>query len=179
MKTHKRWFAGAGAAALLVIGGLAAGPVASLAQNGSDADLSRDEAIAIAVAEYPGTNAIEVELDDDDGRVVYEIELSNGFDIEVDGNSGQILEHDGPDNDLYDDDRDDAGQLDDGAGLLPEASISLEEAIAAAEAELNGKAGDVELERYGDRLVYEVEIGNQDVIVDANDGSIIRVVNDD
>lgn len=175
VKTHKRWFAGVGAAALLLVGGLAAGPIAGLAQGGPDADLSRDEAIEIAVAEYPDTRAIGVELDDDDGLAVYEIELSNGYDIEIDGNSGQILERDGPD----DDDWDEPGRLDDDATLQAEAAISLDEAIAAAEGAADGTVHDIELDYHGDRLVYEVEVGHQEVIVDATDGSIIRVANDD
>jgi uncharacterized membrane protein YkoI len=178
--THKRWVVGVGAAALLLAGGLAAGPVASLAQGDADADLSRDEASAIAQAEVPDASVLSIELDDEDGRAVYEVELSNGYDIEIDGDSGQIIERDGPDgDDDTDDDRNEAGTLDDGAGLTSEAALTLDEAIAAAQAAAEGTLGDVELEYHGDRLVYEVEIGNQDVIVDAIDGSIVRIVNDD
>jgi uncharacterized membrane protein YkoI len=182
VKAHKRWVAGAGAAALLLIGGLAAGPVAGLAQGDDKADISRDQAAEIALAEFPDASVTSIELDDDDGRAVYEVELSNGYDVEVDGDSGEIIERDGPDGDDDrddDDDRDESGTLDDGAGLMSEASITLEEAITAAQGAAEGNLGDVELERQGDQLIYEVEIGNQDVIVDANDGSIVRIVNDD
>jgi uncharacterized membrane protein YkoI len=179
--TRKRWVVGIGSAALILAGGLAAGPVASLAQGGEDADLTRDEASAIAQAEFPDASVLSVERDDEDGRAVYEVELSNGYDVEVDGDSGQIIEREGPDHDDddRDDDRNEAGALDDGAGLSGEAALTLDEAITAAQGAAEGTLGDVELEYEGERLVYEVEIGNQDVIVDANDGSIVRIENED
>jgi uncharacterized membrane protein YkoI len=176
---------GAGAGALLLVGGLAAGPVASLAQGGGDADLSEDEAVAVAVAEFPGTSAVYTEFERDDGQAVYEIQLSNGYEVEVDGNSGKVLEQDAPDDDRNDHDdnddgdRDEAGTIDDGASLLPEASISLDEAIAAARNAADGAVGDVDLEYAGDRLVFNVDVGNNDVRVDATDGSVVSVTQDD
>jgi uncharacterized membrane protein YkoI len=188
--TRKRWLMGAGAGTLLLVGGLAAGPVAGLAQDDPKADLREDEAVQIAINEHPNTTANHVELDDEDGRAVYEISLSNGYEVEVDGSDGRILdtETDGDDDDRDDDrdDRDDdeddraeAGTLDDGASLLPEASISLEQAITAAQAAADGTLGEVDLEYVGERLVFNVDIGNNDVKVDAADGSIVSVDSDD
>jgi uncharacterized membrane protein YkoI len=188
--TRKRWLMGAGAGTLLLVGGLAAGPVAGLAQDDPNADLSKDEAVQIAINEHPNTTATHVELDDEDGRAVYEISLSNGYEVEVDGSDGRILdtETDGDDDDRDDDrdDRDDdeddraeAGTLDDGANLMPEASISLEQAITAAQAAADGTLGEVDLEYVGERLVFNVDIGNNDVKVDAADGSIVSVDHDD
>ena len=68
------------------------------------------------------------------------------------------------------------GQIDDGAELLDQASITLEEAIAAAQAAATGKLGEVDLEMYEGRLVFNVDVGNQDVKVDAADGAILGQV---
>jgi uncharacterized membrane protein YkoI len=187
--TRKRWLVGAGAGTLLLVGGIAAGPVASLAQGDPDANLSEEDAIQIAIAEFPGTTSTSVDLEDEDGHAVYEINLSNGYEVEVDGNSGQVLETEASDDNSDDgaDDRDDddneiesdAGTIDDGAGLLPQATITLEQAITAAQDAAEGSLGEVDLEYAGDRLVFNVDIGENDIKVDAADGSIVSVDNDD
>ncbi|HYI15213.1 MAG TPA: PepSY domain-containing protein, partial [Thermomicrobiales bacterium] len=114
--------------------------------------------------------------------------LSNGYEVEVDGSDGRILdtESDGDDDDRYDgdddrddDDRDEAGTLDDGSLLLSEATITLEQAIAAAQGAAEGTLGDAELEYLGERLVFDIEIGNNDVKIDAADGSVVSVTADD
>jgi uncharacterized membrane protein YkoI len=190
--TRKRWLVGAGAGTLLLVGGIAAGPVASLAQGDPDANLSEEEAIQIATAKFPGTTSTSVDLEEEDGRAVYEINLSNGYEVEVDGNSGQVLETEASDDNSDDgtsdrnDDRDDdnevasdAGTIDDGADLLPQASITLEQAITAAQAAADGPVGEVDLEYAGDRLVFNIDIGNHDVKVNATDGSVVSVDDDD
>lgn len=192
--TRKRWLVGAGAGSLLLIGGIAAGPVASLAGDDPETTLSEEQAIEFAIAAYPGTTASDVEYEAEDGLAIYEVTLSNGLEVEVDGNSGAILETepvDGDDEGENDDadDNDDgngeqevavpAGTLDDGADLLPQATISLEQAVAAAQGAADGALGEVDLEYAGDRLAFNVDIGQNDVKVDAADGSIISVDSDD
>ena len=71
------------------------------------------------------------------------------------------------------------GRIDDGAELLELASISLEDAIAAAQASADGALGEVDLETYQGRLVFNVDVGVHDVKVDASDGSILGHVEDD
>lgn len=71
------------------------------------------------------------------------------------------------------------GTLDDGAELLPQAKITLEQAIAAAQAAQNGPVGEVDLEYENGRLVFNVDIGQYDVSIDASDGSVVRSVKDD
>jgi len=66
-----------------------------------------------------------------------------------------------------------AGVLDDGKDLLPQASITLEEAIAAAQASAPGELDEVDLEYYEGTLVFNVDIGDQDVKVDATTGKVI------
>ena len=71
------------------------------------------------------------------------------------------------------------GQIDDGAELLDHASISLKEALAAARAAASGELGEVDLEMYQGQLVFNVDIGDQDVKVDAADGTILGYISDD
>jgi uncharacterized membrane protein YkoI len=71
--------------------------------------------------------------------------------------------------------------IDDGSELVSEATISLDAAIATAQTAASGPLdNEVDLERQGDRLVYEIEVGDTEVMVDAQDGSIIATdMNDD
>ncbi|MDO8616783.1 MAG: PepSY domain-containing protein [Dehalococcoidia bacterium] len=71
------------------------------------------------------------------------------------------------------------GQIDDGAELLPQASITLEQAIAAAQGAASGAPGEVDLEQYLGKLVFNVDIGENDVKVDAATGAIVGVEADD
>jgi uncharacterized membrane protein YkoI len=60
----------------------------------SEAALSQDEAVAIA-EQYTGSTAAFVELENEGGTVVYSVELEDGSEVEVDGNTGDILEVEG------------------------------------------------------------------------------------
>lgn len=72
-----------------------------------------------------------------------------------------------------------SGTLDDGKDLLPQASITLDQAIAAAQSAASGPVGEVDLEHAQGRLVFNVDVGDKDVKVDAIDGSIVAVDSDD
>src|SRR5262245_52448424 len=65
------------------------------------------------------------------------------------------------------------GAIDDGKDLLPQAKITLDQAIKNAEATHPGKLGEVDLEHYHGRLVFNVDMGSQDVKVDALDGTVL------
>jgi uncharacterized membrane protein YkoI len=71
------------------------------------------------------------------------------------------------------------GTLDDGKDLLPQAKISLEQAVAAAQASTSGEIGEIDLEHYQGKLVFNVDVGNHDVKVDATTGDVIGSVADD
>ena len=68
------------------------------------------------------------------------------------------------------------GSLDDGKELRPQASITLPQAIAAAQNAASGSLGQVDLERFQSRLVYTVDVGDHEVKVDAANGRIDGVV---
>jgi len=72
-----------------------------------------------------------------------------------------------------------SGTLDDGKDLLPQAGITLEQAIAAAQSAASGSVGEVDLEHYQGKLVFNVDIGDKDVKVDASNGSILAADADD
>ncbi|MER2089731.1 MAG: PepSY domain-containing protein [Sporosarcina sp.] len=55
--------------------------------------ITKEAAVQIAMKQAKGT-ATEVELDEDDGRVVYEIEIKDGkyeYDFDIDAISGEVL----------------------------------------------------------------------------------------
>src|SRR3989304_455832 len=66
-----------------------------------------------------------------------------------------------------------SGTLDDGKDLLPQARITIDAAIAAAQSAATGPVGEVDLEQANGRLVFNVDVGEKDVKVDASDGSIV------
>ena len=72
-----------------------------------------------------------------------------------------------------------AGTLDDGASLLPQAAITLDAAIQAAQEAASGQVGELDLEYLAGKLVFNVDIGNQDVKVNAASGEILSVDADD
>jgi uncharacterized membrane protein YkoI len=63
------------------------------------ATISADDAQQAALAANPRTTVVETELDNENGVLVYSVELSNGMDVKVDAGNGTILhtEQDGND----------------------------------------------------------------------------------
>ena len=55
------------------------------------ATLTSDQAQAAALAANPGATVVKVELDNENGKLVYSVELSNGSDVKVDAGNGAIL----------------------------------------------------------------------------------------
>jgi uncharacterized membrane protein YkoI len=53
--------------------------------------ISADEAQAIAEAAHPGAATLFVEFDREWGRDIWEVELDNGLDVQVDAGTGEIL----------------------------------------------------------------------------------------
>jgi uncharacterized membrane protein YkoI len=67
------------------------------------------------------------------------------------------------------------GSLDDGKDLLPQTKIPLAQAISAAQHAASGSLGQVDLEHFDGRIVYMVDIGNQEVRVDAANGKVVAI----
>jgi hypothetical protein len=91
-----RWLAALAAGSFLLIGVFATAPFAGLARQDSTPPpgvrLSEDEAEAIALEAYPDAQVVEVEAEEEDGGLVYSVELSNGVEVEVDATTGEIVE---------------------------------------------------------------------------------------
>src|SRR3954463_15657227 len=72
-----------------------------------------------------------------------------------------------------------ASRLDDGKDLLPQATITEQRAVTAAQSAASGALNEVDLEHAGGRLVFNVDVGDKDVKVDAASGKVVRVDHDD
>lgn len=57
----------------------------------TQANITPDEAKAAAEAAYPGTKALEVELEKERGMIAYEVELDNGLEVLIDPANGDLL----------------------------------------------------------------------------------------
>jgi uncharacterized membrane protein YkoI len=67
------------------------------------------------------------------------------------------------------------GSLDDGKDLLPQTTISLGQANAAAQRAAPGGLGQADLEHFDGLVVYSVDVGAQEVRVDAVSGRVLDV----
>lgn len=64
-------------------------------------------------------------------------------------------------------------RIDDGDELLPLTEITIQQAISAAEVAAPGAIGEIDVEYFRDHLVFNVDVGDVDVKVDALDGSVL------
>jgi uncharacterized membrane protein YkoI len=76
---------------------------------------------------------------------------------------------------------DSISEQEEGNALASLATITADQAKQFAEEAVNGteKASKVELDNENGNLVYEVTIGNQEVKIDAGDGSVLHIENTD
>jgi uncharacterized membrane protein YkoI len=72
-----------------------------------------------------------------------------------------------------------SSRLDDGKALLPQATVTEAQAIAAAQSAAQGGLNEVDLEHAGGKLVFNVDVGRHDVKVDAHTGKVVSVDGDD
>jgi uncharacterized membrane protein YkoI len=63
------------------------------------AGITPDEAKAAAEAANPGAKALDVDLENENGTILYEVELDNGLEVQVDANNSNILGADQEDTD--------------------------------------------------------------------------------
>jgi len=114
MKNHGFWKGASLALALLLAGGVCKAALAADQQTNAQvptytcsikvpepepADLSTlakikaDQAMASAQSAFPGAAVKKVELDNENGCLVYSVFLSNGLDVKVDAGNGSVLFH--------------------------------------------------------------------------------------
>jgi uncharacterized membrane protein YkoI len=55
------------------------------------AGITADQAKAAAEAANSGAKALEADLENENGALIYEVELDNGLEVQVDANNGNIL----------------------------------------------------------------------------------------
>ncbi len=146
---ERRLFLVVAAFALLVFAGTAVTVVSQRASAGNNTETCATQ----DVDEAEGPEEVEANAQEDTDNVELECE-------EGDESAAQ------------------AGTLDDGKELLSQASISLDQAISAAQGAASGELGEVDLEHYQGKLVFNVEIGKSDVKVDAANGSVLAVAPD-
>jgi len=146
----------------------------SQAELAKQAKITEQEATKIALEKVPGT-VDEVELENEDGLIVYEFEIvgedGSEQDIEVDAKTGEIVKVEADD-----DENDDVSQ----AELAKQAKITKEEASEKALEQVPGTVTEVELDDENGLVVYDVEINAEDgtqqsVEVDAKTGKIVNV----
>jgi uncharacterized membrane protein YkoI len=70
-------------------------------------------------------------------------------------------------------------RLDDGKDLLPQAKVSEQQAVAAAQRAASGGLNEVDLEHFDGHLVWNVDVGSHDVKVDAETGDVLDAAQDD
>ena len=67
------------------------------------------------------------------------------------------------------------GTLDDGKSLLSQTSVSLSSAVTTAQQAADGALGQVDLEHFRGGIVYSVDVGDQEVRVDATSGKVVAI----
>ncbi|MEI3607007.1 PepSY domain-containing protein [Pseudogracilibacillus sp. SE30717A] len=159
----------------------------------ADPKLNYDEVTGLILSQYPGT-ITEIELEKENNRNVYEIEIVNDemeYDLKVDGNSGEIINLK---------EKKVAGNLEDQKGneenskkheetkVEKKKNVSKEnkntvidasDAITIALNEFTGTVTDVEFDEDDGRYSYEIEIKEDglkaEVEIDAMTGEIIII----
>lgn len=159
-------------------------------------EMAQYEALATITAEQAkqkaeaaqGETATKVELDEEDGSLVYEVEFANNTEVLVDAGNGEILktelegeeENEATETPIrgsiqVPEDAEDADEAREMAQYEALATITAEQAKQKAEAAQGETATKVKLDEEDGSLVYEVEFANEtEVYVDAGNGEILR-----
>lgn len=131
-------------------------------------------------ADVTDTDQVEDQQDGDTAND--EADASAEGDAEDQGAGGAADQQDGANEGDGADQQDGAeaqpGTLDRGQELLPKAAITVEQAVAAAQGAAQGALGSVDLVDRNGVLVFEVNVGDQEVGVNAADGTVADVQTD-
>ncbi|KAB7668909.1 PepSY domain-containing protein [Bacillus sp. B1-b2] len=162
-------------------------------QLAKEATITKEEAISAALKEVAG-KAAKTELEDEDGTVVYGVEVTDdqgkNQDVKVDAKTGKVLkveaddENEKADKEEKEDKDSEVSDEQEQQQLEKEAKISAEESTTIALKEVKGQVTDTELEDEDGTVVYGVEITDDqgkkhDVKVDAKTGKVLKVDLDD
>lgn len=162
----------------MAIGTLTVGAVVGLGiyQSGTaqaDSDLTSEEIKQLVESQYPG-KITEFELERENGKVVYEVEVHvNGveYDLKLDGDTGEVLRE----KKEYDKPQAMVASTKTGSKDI----ISHEEAKKIALQKFDGTITEFELDEDDGHLIYEVEMenGNQEAEfeIDAKTGKILEM----
>lgn len=168
---ERRLFLGVTALAVLGLAGAAVTATSQgvFAGNGNETCATQDEADD---AEEAGTEQADTDAVEDECGPQDEADAGEG-----DGDDSQDPQLNGSirvDESKYDG----LSETEESAALASLATITPEQAIAAAQAEVPGASQKVELDNENGSLVYSVEIGGKDVKVDAGTGAVLHVESD-
>ena len=148
---------------LLLVGAIILGSIGF--STSALAAISEQQAKDIALKEAQGGQITRFNLDKENGRMVYEVEVMNGNvekDYEIDAETGAIVKLDQEHNNSVNN---------------PKISYDKAKEIALKQSK-NGKFKEIELKHEKGVLVYDVVIEegliDREVFVDANTGAILR-----
>ena len=138
------------------------------------ANLTQQQAEAIAREQYSGSTALGTELEQECGILLYEVELDNAAEVEVDANAGTVILTETGSSPTDNDNS--TSNLTAPAN----AAIAADEAKRIAEeANPGATALSVDFENEGGRDMWEVELSNNlEVELDANSGAILSTEQD-
>ena len=140
----------------------------------SQAGLTREQAETIARDQYSGSNALETELERECGILLYEVELDNAVEVEVDANAGTVL--------LTETGSSSTDNVNATSNVTAPAktAITADEAKRIAEeANPGATALEIDFENEGGIDMWEVELSNNlEVELDANSGAILSTEQD-
>ncbi|MCA9877281.1 MAG: PepSY domain-containing protein [Thermomicrobiales bacterium] len=165
-----------GSSLLLATPGLVSGQDASTPTSGSailDPDIDLIIAQEIALEPYPDASVIAIALDGGSDALLYSVTLDSGVEVQVDATTGAIV----ADHVLETAQEAPRYVLSSGNRLQSRAAISVDEAVAAAQAAIPdaGPVREIELEIEDGRLLYQVDFGRYEVYVDAQSGAIVEI----
>lgn len=136
--------------------------------------ISTDKAVEIAINKVGGVME-SVELEKDDGRLIYEIDLDvpgyNDVDVDLDAVTGEVIKVDKEINDDDDDDYNDK-RLNGSQNV----KITKEKAISIALSDTSGEVTDVDFDSDDNEYEIEIKSGNKEVEIkiDAQTGKILE-----
>ncbi|RDW22319.1 hypothetical protein CWR48_01025 [Oceanobacillus arenosus] len=159
----------------------------SQAELAKQATVTKEAATQTALDQVPGTVG-NVELEDEDGTIVYSIEVTaqdgTQQEVKVDATTGEVTKVEAAEADDEEADGEEADDDQSQAELAKQATVTKEAATQTALDQVPGTVGDVELEDENGTIVYSIEVTAQDgtqqeVKVDATTGKVVNVENDD